>query len=97
MTSMFKNCENLEYVNFDNLNTSLVKSMESMFINTKIQFLDLSKFVTNQVTNMNYMFSGCRNLLYLNLNNFETSKVINMIEMFYNCKSLKFLNLLSFT
>ena len=97
MASMFKNCENLEYVNFGNLNTSLVKSMESMFSNTKIQFLDLSKFVTNQVTNMNYMFSGCRNLLYLNLNNFETSKVTNMIEMFYNCKSLKFLNLLSFT
>ena len=96
MTNMFKNCRVLEYVNFGNIDTSSVTSMENMFFNTNLKYLDLSKFNTLTVSNMNKMFAESKNLLYLNLNNFQTNQVTKMTKMFYNCKSLQFLNLYSF-
>ena len=96
MVNMFKNCKSLEYVNFGNIDTSSVTSMENMFYGTGLKYLDLSKFDTSLVTNMKKMFSESKNLLYLNLNNFQTNKVTTMYSMFDNCRSLQFLNLYSF-
>ena len=96
MRYMFRNCKNLKYVNFGNLDTSKVSNMEKMFYNTSLIFLDLSKLSTIGVTNMNSMFSYNKNLLYLNLNNFDVSKVSKMEQMFSNCESLLYLNALSF-
>ena len=62
---MFKNCRVLEYVNFGNIDTSSVTSMENMFFNTNLKYLDLSKFNTLTVSNMNKMFAESKNLLYL--------------------------------
>ena len=50
--------------------------------------------IKNDLTNINYMFSGCKFLTALDLSNFYTEKVINMRGMLYDCKSLKELNLL---
>ena len=96
MTNMFKDCNLLEYVNFGNIDTSKVTSMEKMFYNTNLKFLDLSKFSTISVTNMNSMFEKSKNLLYLNLDSFETSQVTTMKNMFSNCDSLQFINLYTF-
>ena len=96
MTNMFKDCKLLEYVNFGNIDTSSVLSMESMFYNTSLKFLDLSKFSTISVTNMNNMFSKSVDLLYLNLDSFVTEQVTTMQNMFSNCDSLQFLNLNTF-
>ena len=58
--------------------------------------LDLSNFITSNVTNMNMMFSGCSSLTSLNLSNFDTSNVTNMDSMFYRCSSLTSLDLSNF-
>ena len=88
---MFKDCEMLEYVYFGNFDTSLVTGMEYMFYNTNLTFLDLSKFNTQSVTTMNYMFSKNNNLLYINLKDFDVSQVTQMKNMFYKCPSLMFI------
>ena len=37
---------------------------------SELEYLDLSKFNTSNVTNMSWMFNKCNNLKYLNLLNF---------------------------
>ena len=50
--------------------------------------LDVSKFDTQNVTNMSNMFDGCSSLTSLDLSNFKTQNVTNMGDMFYNCVNL---------
>ena len=51
---------------------------------------------TEQVTDMRFMFSGCRSLTSLDLANFNTKQVTDMSCMFEDCSSLKSLNLSHF-
>ena len=68
----------VKIIYFDNITTT-----ESMFLNCdKIIEIDLSKFNTTQVNNMNNIFSGCFSLTSLYLSNFNTSIVKNMSFMF---------------
>ena len=68
-----------------------------MFYNCKsLKSLDLSKFITSEVNNMQYMFFFCRNLTSLIISSFDTSNVINMNNMFHYCSSIKLLNLSNF-
>ena len=67
----------------------------------KIIDIDFSKFNTENVINMAYMFggdgyNGCSSLKSLDLSSFNTQKVTNMRKMFYYCSSLTILNLSSF-
>ena len=55
-----------------------------MFYGCDASSLDLSKFDTSQVTNMNNMFSNCH-AISLDLSNFDTSQVTNMSQMFFSC------------
>lgn len=67
-------------------------NMFRRFINLKaINFGD--SFDTSNVTNMSYMFSGCRSLTNLDLSCFNTSKVMNMSQMFDGCENLVYLDL----
>ena len=50
--------------------------------------IDLSNFITCNVTNMNSMFYGCSSLKYINLSNFNINKVSDMHYMFGDCSSL---------
>ena len=45
---------------------------------SSLKELNLSNFNTNNVTNMEYMFSECSSLKDLNLSNFNTNNVTNM-------------------
>ncbi len=56
----------------------------------------LSYLNTSEVTNMAWMFGGCKNLTSLDLSHFNTSKVTDMGAMFPSCKSLTSLDLSSF-
>jgi surface protein len=48
---MFRDCKNLETINFGNINTSLVENMKSVFYGcSKLTSIDLSKFDTSEVT-----------------------------------------------
>ena len=57
--------------------------------------INLSNFDTNNVTNMEHMFSGCSSLTNINLSNFNTNNVIDMGFMFEGCSSLKKENIIT--
>ena len=59
---------------------------------TKIKILSCG----NNVTDISYMFSGCRSLTNLDVSNFTTDNVTNMSDMFNNCSSLTVLDLSNF-
>ena len=50
--------------------------------------LDVSKFDTSNVQDMNNMFATCQSLKTLDVSNFNTSNVKDMNYMFYYCKEL---------
>ena len=71
--------------------------MTSMFDNCQnLSSLNLSKFNTENVTNMSYMFDNCQNLSSLDLSKFNTAKVTNMYAMFTHCQNLSSLDLSKF-
>ena len=77
------------------------KNLDSFLSNIKSQQMeyllsvDLSNLIPmiKDVTSMNYMFKGCRNLRYINFGDFDASKVTSMISMFEGCSSLISINL----
>lgn len=94
---MFFGCENLKFLNVQNLDTSHVENMEYMFGNcTSLTNLDVSNFDTSKVTNMFSMFCGCESLIALDVSNFNTENVKATSCMFMLCKKLTSLNLNSF-
>ena len=61
----------------------LLKSTNFMFYGcNSLISLDLSKFNTQNVTNMGYMFYNCESLISLNILKFNTQNVTNMENMF---------------
>ena len=83
-----------EIEGIENLNTSEVTDMESMFKGcSKLTSLDVSNFNTANVTDMNGMFQGCSGLTSLDVSNFNIANVTKMESMFQGCSSLKSLNL----
>ena len=58
--------------------------------------LNLSSFNIINLTNMEYMFSGCSSLKELSFSFFNSNNKINIFHMFENCLPLIILNSLSF-
>ena len=58
--------------------------------------IDLSKFNSQNVTNMCGMFKNCGSLSQLDLSNFNTQNVTNMAKMYEGCSSLTKLDLSNF-
>ena len=89
LKGMFRNCENLEQVKLNGLDTSKVVDMSYMFENcSKLKTLDLSFFNTVAADDMGRMFAGCRELANLDLSSFDTTRVRNMRGMFAKCNKL---------
>ena len=92
--------ESLTSISFDNLNTSKVTNMSSMFYQCKsLTSLDLRNFDTGNVTDMSYMFymfNGNTALTKLDLSSFNTSKVTTMMGMFQGCTLLPELDVSNF-
>ena len=83
-----------EIEGIENLNTSEVTDMESMFKGcSKLTSLDVSNFNTANVTKMDGMLQGCSCLTSLDVSNFNIANVTTMESMFMGCSSLKSLNL----
>ena len=72
--------------------------MESMFKGCKeLKSLNLKKFNTTEVLNMELMFGGCHSLKEIKgINNFKTNNVTNFRQMFQECASLESLDLSNF-
>ncbi len=66
------------------------------FYFSKVTSIDLSALDTSEVTNMSYMFYGCRNLTSLDVSKFDTSQVTNMGSMFSYCSGLTSLDVSKF-
>ena len=97
MASWFADLEDLERVDFTNLDTSQVTDMSYLFFNcTSLKSLDLSSFETSNVTSMRSMFSSCFSLESVDLSGFDTSSVTNMATMFDSCVQLETLDLSHF-
>lgn len=87
----FSECSLLTSITgLENLNTSNVTSMSSMFRGcSKLTSLDLGGFNTSNVTNMGYMFLGCSGLTSLDISGFKTDNVTDMYDMFWSCSNLE--------
>ena len=79
MESVFKDCEELEYLDLSNFNTIKVIDMESMFkkcINLK-EIKGINNFKIFKNTKKDEIFSGCINLRNLELSYFDDSQNYN--------------------
>ena len=89
-----RNESEMKEVYFNNVDTSHVTNMRSMFEHCKqLLKLDLSNFNTSKVEHMHEMFAGCEELEKLDLSHFDTSKVTDMELMFADCENLQELDL----
>ena len=82
--------DNLESVDFGDIDTSQVKEMTATFFGCKKlkTIKGLEKFNTGKVVNMNYVFYGCSSLTSLAIDGWDTSQVTKMYWMFGDCSSL---------
>jgi len=96
LRSFFDGMINLTAIqNLDRLDTSNVRDMYRMFINThSLSSVDVSNFNTRQVKDMSEMFYGT-GIEALDLSSFDTSQVTNMNGMFF-LSNLKQVNLTNF-
>ena len=98
--------ENINYPYLNNIDTSEITDMSSLFSghkddylykngidSTKIIKLNISAWDTSNVTNMGYMFCKCKSLKELNISKWNTSNVTDMSLMFYRCRSLEELDI----
>ena len=63
---------------------------------TSLNSLDLSRFDTSKVKEMNAMFAFCTSLNSLNLANFDTSQVNNISAIFKGCSKITLLDISNF-
>ena len=71
--------------------------MSNMFLGcSSLEFIDLSNFNTELVSNISGMFSGCNLIKSLNLSSFNTLNTIDMSEIFYGCNNLEILDISNF-
>ena len=95
---MFKYCESITEINFENFYTKQTTNMYGMFSYcTSLANIDFFSFNTFLVNDMSYMFYNCKSLVNLkNISRFDTSRVTNITHMFDGCTSLVSLNISNF-
>lgn len=87
MASMFNNAA-AESINFGTTwNTQNVTTLDSMFMGTKVQNLDLSTWNTSSVTSMIGTFQAATSST-INLSNWDTSNVVYLNNLFRDSKTL---------
>ena len=77
-------------------NSKLVSTSEMLKDLYSLIEVDLSRFDSSDVTNMDFMFQRSNKITSINFENFNTTKVESMECTFYFCESLKELDLSSF-
>lgn len=97
MSDMFNGCTSLTKVTFpenglypDNTN-GLFRGCLSLN-----SIKNMNKLYTSSVTDMAYMFFGCKSITSLDLSHFDTTKVTKIHQMFSGCENLTELDLSSF-
>ena len=93
------NYSSIKNIIFDeSFKTYAPTSLREFFKNCKAleTISGLENLNTANVTDMNYMFSGCSALTSLDLKNFNTENVTDMSYMFFKCSALTSLDLKNF-
>ena len=93
VNDMFYGCSNLSMVK---INSYKGNTLYAMFRECKSTNLKVIGNNLNNLSNAQYMFQNCKNLISLDLSELDTRNVINMAYMFYECNNLVNLNILSF-
>ena len=76
---MFAMCTELEYLDISKFNTS----MGMMFYGLeKLESLDVSHFITDQVSDMYLMFASYKRITSLDISKFKTESCTDTSEMF---------------
>ena len=72
--------------------------MSKMFKDcSELEFLDLSNFNTNKVTNMKYMFNECYKLKEIKgIYNFHISNLTSLYKIFDECNDLEYIDISKF-
>ena len=98
MQHMFEDCDELVNLDLHKWDVSNVVNMSSMFYGSEklATITGIETLNTSKVTNMQYMFLGCNELVKLDLHKWDVSNVTNMSEMFCSCKNLQELDLTGF-
>ena len=93
MSYMFSDCKKLTTFEPLFFSTGNVTTMRSMFENCESWVCSgnfagvlVPKYDVRKVTNMGYMFSGCKSLKKPNLESWETSSLTDMCGMFQDCQ-----------
>lgn len=91
--SLFSKCSKIPSIKISNNNTKQT-TLSSMFSEcSMLKSIDLTNFNTDNVTNISYMFSGCKLLENIpkGFTNLNLSKVSStyMNNLFYNCASVE--------
>ncbi len=84
-------CTKIKKITFaDNINTSKVTNMQSMFANCSslTTITNFDKFSFASAVNINSMFIGCKSLTSIEFNDEPITSVVNLYNMFANCVSL---------
>ena len=87
-SSWFADIDSLSIVNLENLNTSKVQDMSSMFRNTgnNLNILNINTLDISRVVNMSYMFSEANIASLSEITGWNTGYVTNMKRMFKNAE-----------
>lgn len=94
---MFAHCSKLNNLDVSGWTTNVATNMYAMFHSIRNTVLDLSNFITSNVTVFGQMFENCNNLVEIKgLEKFDTSKGICFAQMFQNCSNLTKLDLSNF-
>ena len=81
--SFFGGFNQVEKIEFNNIDTRRVTSMSFMFADlTNLTSIDISSFDTSNVIRMGWMFDGCTNLANINLTGIDTSSVTDFQATF---------------
>ena len=92
-SEMFKNCEDIESIDFLNYDMSSISVYNKMFEGCKsLKSIDLSFLKNAKVENINNMFSGCSDLKSLDWSHLDLSSVHTIENIFKDCINLESIN-----
>jgi len=98
MRGLFKGCVKLNKITYgDNFVPSNLLYITELFVGCEsLKEIDLSKFSTAKLKEMDAVFEGCTQLKNINFGNIDTSNVLTMRNIFSKCSSLSSVNLENF-
>ena len=89
ISMMCKNTSFFDYAFLETIDTKEVISATSLFENSSVETIDLSRWNTTNLVDIEKMFALCQNLLYANLSNWDVKNIENAHHMFYFCSRMK--------